>query len=115
MTPIYENKQKEREMTSLVSARDSITELFRERPGATVPAAWAALPRVDMDALFTDDPGAGGLAPPADAAARAALSPTQAKLDALFIDGAAPGAGAGAGGETAAPMRRNVSITDLFA
>ena len=49
-------------MTSLVSARDSITELFRERPGATVPAAWAALPRVDMDALFTDDPGAGGLA-----------------------------------------------------
>ena len=30
-------------MTSLVSARDSITELFRERPGATVPAAWAAL------------------------------------------------------------------------
>ena len=86
--------------------RDSITELFREQR-ETAPAARAA-PRVDIDALFSEDPAAG--APGGGAAG--ALSPTQARLDALFIDGAAAGGGEGA---AAAPMRRNYSITDLFA
>ena len=88
--------------------RDSITELFREQR-ATVPAAWAA-PRVDMDALFSEEPSPPGA--PGGGAGAGALSPTQARLDALFIDGAAAG---GAEGAAAAPMRRNYSITDLFA
>ena len=57
--------------------RDSITELFREQR-ETAPAARAA-PRVDIDALFSEDPAAG--APGGGAAG--ALSPTQARLDAL--------------------------------